>query len=324
MVYRTNGLSLDDALTRYKIEPGYQLLNWLSMEMDWGIFGVNVIGGAIFAVGLVVFCRRQPAPWLALAIAVPYVVIVVAMGYSRQGIALGLSMLGLVALGDGLVLRFVVLVVLAATFHKSAILLLPISALSTARNRYWTAAWVALTALGAYKLLLERDTEALYTNYVVANLQSEGALLRLSMNALPAAILLIWRSKFKLAKSEARLWILFAIISLALLGIYAIVPSSTALDRVALYFLPLQLIVFSHLPYVFSTRPGRSQTIVAVNAFDRNATMRSNDSNRSKNIRLSTAAVLLFYGLVQFVWFNFATNAFNWLPYRFYPLEFFS
>ena len=80
-------------------DPGYQFLNWLSLELDWDIFGVNLMAGAIFAIGLVVFCRSLPRPWLALAVAVPYLVIVVAMGYSRQGVALGLAMLGLVALG---------------------------------------------------------------------------------------------------------------------------------------------------------------------------------------------------------------------------------
>jgi hypothetical protein len=79
-------------------DPGYRLLEWLSVQLDWGIYGVNVIGGAIFAFGLVVFCRSLPRPWLALAVAVPYLVTVVAMGYTRQGIAIGVAMLALVAL----------------------------------------------------------------------------------------------------------------------------------------------------------------------------------------------------------------------------------
>lgn len=125
---------LDFAEVLKKEEPAYQLLNWLSIQMDWGIFGVNLIGGAIFAFGLVAFCRRQPRPWLALAVAIPYLVIVVGMGYSRQGIALGLAMLGLVALGNRSILKFVTWVSLAALFHKSAVLLLPISALASTRN----------------------------------------------------------------------------------------------------------------------------------------------------------------------------------------------
>ena len=276
-------------------DPGYPLLNWVSAEMGWGVFGVNLIGGAIFAIGLAIFCRNLPRPWLALAVAVPYLLIVVAMGYSRQGIALGLAMLGLVALGRQSVLWYVFWVVLGATFHKSAVLLLPIAALAASRNRYLTAVWVGVVVLGAYSVLLEQEVESLYQNYVAANYQSQGAFIRLAMNALPAAILLIWRRRFPFTKAQGQIWLWFAIISLALFLLLLVSPSSTAVDRVALYMLPLQLVVFSYLPDVL----GRSR----------------------QNRKELQVAVLAYYAAVQFVWLNYATHAHAWLPYRFYPLE---
>ena len=275
-------------------DPGYQLLNWISAQMDWGIYGVNLIGGAIFSIGLAVFCRSLPRPWLALAVAVPYLVIVVAMGYSRQGIALGLAMLGLVALGRRETRWFVFWVVLGATFHKSAVILMPIAALAATRNRYWTALWVGVVAFGAYMLLLEESVESLITTTWRPRYQSQGAMIRLLMNAVPAAILLLWRRRFEFAKAEAVLWRWFAIISLALLGLFLVSPSSTAVDRVALYMLPLQLVVFAHLPDVFGNR-GRPNEVLVV-------------------------AVLFYYAAVQFVWLNYASHAISWLPYRFYPL----
>jgi len=275
-------------------DPGYQLLNWISAQMDWDIYGVNLIGGAIFSLGLAVFCRSLPRPWLALAVAVPYLVIVVAMGYSRQGIALGLVMLGLVALGRRQTRWFVFWVVLGAAFHKSAVILLPIAALAATRNRYWTALWVGVVALGAYMLLLEEAVESLVTNYVEAGYQSQGAMIRLLMNAVPAVILLLWQRRFEFTAAEAVLWRWFAIISLALLGLFLVSPSSTAVDRVALYMLPLQLVVFAHLPDVFGKRDSRE---------------------------VLTAGVLFYYAAVQFVWLNYASHAIAWLPYRFYPLE---
>ena len=276
-------------------DPGYRLLEWISAQMDWGIYGVNLICGVIFSICLAVFCRSLPRPWLALAVAVPYLVIVVAMGYSRQGVALGLAMLGLVALGRRETRWFLFWVVLGATFHKSAVILLPIAALAATRNRYWTALWVGVVALGAYMLLLEEAVESLFTNYVEAEYQSQGAMIRLLMNAVPAAILLLWRRRFEFAKAEAVLWRWFAIISLALLGLFLLSPSSTALDRVALYMLPLQLVVFAHLPDVFGIRGRRNEVLVL--------------------------AVLFYYAAVQFVWLNYASHAISWLPYRFYPLE---
>lgn len=275
-------------------DPGYQLLNWFAVQLDWGVFGPNVIAAFLFTIGLIKFCLHQPRPWLALAVAVPYLVIVVGMGYTRQAAALGCSLLGLVALQKGSTRKFVVWVLLGATFHKTAVLLLPISALANTRNRYATAAWVAVVTAAAYFLLLKDAAENLYVNYVEAEYQSEGALVRLLMNALPAAILLVrWRS-FQFGVAEARLWRLIAYISLLLLGVLFMTSASTAVDRLALYMLPLQLVVFSRLPAVW---------------------------NRGRAQNQWTGAVLLYYALVQFVWLQFGTHAIYWLPYRFMPLE---
>lgn len=278
-----------------KSDPGYQLLNWASVQMDWGIFGVNLIGGTIFSTGLAVFCRSLPRPWLALAVAIPYMVIVVSMGYTRQSMALGLSMLGLVALERKSTLWFVIWVVLGATFHKTAVLLLPIAALATTKSRYWTVVWVGVVTLGAFALLLQESVDTLYAGYIEAEYQSEGALIRLLMNALPAVLILLWRHRFRFTETEAALWQWFAIISLALLAFLLLSPSSTAVDRVGLYMLPLQLVVFAHFPDVFGRRGRRNSGLVA--------------------------SLLVFYAGVQFVWLNYASHAYAWVPYRFYLLE---
>jgi hypothetical protein len=288
------GLMLDEVIL--ESDPGYQLFNWLSLEMDWDIFGVNLMAGAIFSIGLVIFCRSLPRPWLALAVAVPYLIIVVAMGYTRQGVALGLAMLGLVALGKKGTGWFVFWVMLAALFHKTAVLLLPLAALAAAHNRFVAIAWgFGSLALG-YWLFLQDAAEDLYKNYVEAEYQSSGAMIRLAMNLVPAAILFIWRRKFIFTDAERKLWLLFAAISVGLFGIFLVSPSSTAVDRMALYMLPLQLVIFAHLPDVLS-------------------------EETETDVSPMVLGVLGFYGLVQFVWLNFADNAFAWLPYRFYPLE---
>jgi hypothetical protein len=232
---------------------------------------------------------------LALSVAVPYMVIVVAMGYSRQGIALGLVMLGLVALGRRETYWFVCWVILGATFHLSAVIMLPIAALAAARNRYWTVLWVAVVAFSAYTLLLEEAIEQYVSRYGADTvIQSQGTMIRLLMNAVPAAILLLWQRRFDFTKTETLLWRWLAIISLALLGLFLLSPSSTAVDRVALYMLPLQLVVFAYLPDVFGRKGQRNEDL--------------------------TAAVIFYYAVVQFVWLNYASHATAWLPYRLYPL----
>lgn len=275
-------------------DPGYRLLEWLSIQTGWGIYGVNLLAGALFSFGLVLFCRGLPRPWLALAVAVPYLVIILGMGYSRQGVALACVMAGLVALGNGRIASFVLWAVIGATFHKSAVLLLPMAALAASRRRWVTVVWVTIVTSATYIFLLQDSVESLTNNYVDAEFQSEGALVRLTMNALPA-VLFLWNYKrFAVKLTNWRLWLWFALASLVIFCLYFLTSSSTALDRVALYLLPLQLMVFSYLPEVF----GRGE------------------EGRGGWVRL----VILYYFTVQFVWLNFANNAPAWLPYRWFPL----
>jgi hypothetical protein len=278
-----------------KGDPAYNLLNLLSIRQDWGISGVNFVCALLFSLGLVVFCRALPLPWLALAVAMPYMVTVVAMGYTRQGVALGLVMMGLEALTRKKNLWFVVWVICAATFHKSAILLLPIAVLAATRNRFWTAVWVGVVGLFAYFLLLDNSVDALYINYVEAKYGSQGAIIRTAMNLVPACIYLVFAKRFHMPLNEAKLWRWFSIISIVLFGAAVTTTATTAVDRVALYMLPLQLVVFAYIPGALGKRGGVNTGL--------------------------TSLILLFYGTVLFVWLNFAATAFAWLPYRFYPLE---
>ena len=135
------------------------LLNWLAGRNDLGIWFVNTICGGIFSYGLIAFARSQPRPWLALAVAVPYLIVVVAMGYTRQAAAIGFAMLGFVRLGQGSFLKFAICITLAATFHKTATLLLPLAALSSTKSRLWTAVWILATFAALYSAFLEKEVE---------------------------------------------------------------------------------------------------------------------------------------------------------------------
>ena len=285
-------LSLYDVLSGG--DPGYYLLNWLVIQTGGAIYTVNLVCGLIGAIGLAVFSRTQPRPWLAVAVAIPYMVNVVMMGYTRQGAALGLGMLGLAALLRARQRQFIFWALAAATFHKSAVVLLPLAVLGRSRNRWITTLGVGGVAAVAYWVFVQDQFDQLYANYIEAETQSAGALVRLAMNAVPAGILLIWWRRFTLLHHEQVIWRWVALAAVTLLAMYPIVPSSTALDRLGLFLIPLQLVVFSHLP---------------------DAIGRAGKSNRDW-----VAVILVYYAVVQFVWLNFAKHAPAWLPYQFYPL----
>ena len=274
-------------------DPAYGLLNWLAARYGLGPYFVNTVCAVIFSWGLVVFCQAQPRPWLALVVAMPYLVTVVAMGYTRQGTAIGLAMLALASLSERRLLRFVVFVVLAATFHKSAVILMPLAVLAGTKRKLWTACWVGLSTVLFYGLLLQDSVEALTLNYIGAQYDSSGAAIRVAMNAVPAALFLWFRRGFVMPQADRMFWSWISVVALAFVGLLVVSPSSTAVDRVALYWIPLQLFVFSRLPDALSKRNTRRGILVGW--------------------------VVAYSATVLFVWLVFATHAYAWLPYQFYP-----
>lgn len=287
------GAELNEVLTM--TDPGYHVLSWVSLQLGSDFVGVNLACGALFSYGLTSFCRTLPRPWLALAVAVPYLVVVVGMGYTRQAVALASGMLAIQGLRRHSIARFIFWSLLGATFHRTAIILLPIAAIVYPRNKFLITLAVAAITLGGYFAFLSESVDALYEGYIEQQYQSEGALVRLLMNAVPGLILLWRHERFHFSPEDAKLWRWFAWTSILLLVIVFATPATTAVDRIGLYLLPLQLVVFSQVPSIFGSRRRSNQGLIL--------------------------AVLLYYAVVQFVWLNFANHAQYWLPYKFYLLN---
>ena len=70
-------------------DPGYYFLNIIIQRFGGELWVSNLVCGLIFAWGLMRLCEAQERSWLAAVVAVPYLVIVVAMGYTRQSVASG-------------------------------------------------------------------------------------------------------------------------------------------------------------------------------------------------------------------------------------------
>lgn len=288
---RAEGISLGEAMVWG--DPGYNLLNWLFASQSWGIYGVNLVSAAIFSTGLVIFCRAQPRPWLALCLAIPYLVIVVAMGYSRQGVAIGFMMPGLLALERGRLSPFLGSMAAAATFHSTSLVMLAFVVPSVpGRSLKMRALRLLLLFIVGFALVqtfLAAQVEGLVGGYIKAEYQSEGAAIRVAMNLLPAFLLFFWPKRFALTSQQLRLWGAMAFTALGCAVALALLPSnSTAVDRIALYVIPLQLVVGSRLP---------STQLLGLNP-----------------VQL-LSIVLGFCLTVQLVWLNFASNSSYWLPY---------
>ena len=248
MMYRYSG-RLDFARAFRAGDPAYQALNWASFQIDGGIWLVNLVCAAIFSWGLFRFCAVQAKPWAAVLAALAYTVIVVAMGYTRQAVALGILMAGLAAvLRGGSTFRFAVYVLVAALFHRTAIVMFPIVALALQRNRAVNLLLVVATSYLFYDLFLGDSMDNFVDNYIKRNYSSQGAAIRIAMSLVAAAIFAFARPRLDFSELELRLWRNFSLVTVGLLILLLTLPSSTAVDRLSLYVVPLQFAVWARVP----------------------------------------------------------------------------
>jgi hypothetical protein len=276
-------------------DPGFRAVTLIAARSSYGMLVVTMISAIVVTAGLIRFCLAQPRPWLCLAVVIPYFVVVMGMGYIRQGMAISLLLLALIAVQQGNVLRFVLWVLAAAMFHSTALIFLSL-ALFMARIHPFAR---LLLLIGAGLVLAlaatgER-TGLLLTNYVDQEMTSSGAAVRLAMTALPGAILLYWRERFDLTSSERWIWMMLSVGGIAALALVLVFPTSTAIDRIGLYLLPLQLFVYARLPDALA----------------------GND----RTARVLVTGVIVLYAAAFYVWLNFAVNVEYWLPYRFFLFE---
>jgi len=136
--------------------------------------------------------------------------------------------------------------------------------------------------------LSKSDFGNLLSNYILnTTITSQGAFPRLFLNILASIIFLIFYKKIKISKYEKKLYLNISILIFFL--IILTFSYSTFVDRLQIYFLPFQLIVFSSLHNI--TR------------------------NRIYKFYINTFIILLFF-LYLFTWLEFSNSSHRWLPYK--------
>ncbi len=269
-------------------DPAYASVNWLTQKVGFTIHFVNLFCAFLFTLGFGYFCLKQPQPWLVLLIAFQYLITVVAMGYTRQSVAVGISMAALIALVELRPWRFVGLILCASLFHKSAVILFVLFPVALPQLQIGRLFVIGLFTSGlGFVLVLER-LGGMWDLYVSQGMESDGGLVRVLLNAVPAIGFLLfkkqwqqrWPSTYKLA-----LWL--SVMALVLLPLQFL--ASTAVDRISLYLISLQLLVLARLPLLFQW----------------------------KVQSLFCYGLVVLYSLLYFIWLSFSYYAQeSWIPYN--------
>ena len=125
--------------------------------------------------------------------------------------------------------------------------------------------------------------------YLNTSLNSSGAFIRVLLCFIPAVIFIFNINKFKISKFAKKVFLVFSLSSMLALFALPFVSSSTAVDRMALNFLPIQVLVASHLP----------------------------DSGILKFNKFASKVLIVFsVFFVLSIWFLFAKHSYCWIPYR--------
>lgn len=277
-----------------RLEPSYLSLNIIFSNYAFGYYLVNLVVGIIFSFCLIRFCASLPRPWLGLCIALPYFIVVVGMGYTRQSVAIAISILSFLLLEKGKFYRSILLVILGATFHRSALIFLfaPLINIGVGKRFTVLKRFLIAVPIGYYLVdnFIIQQFDYFRNSYLDnVEMSSTGSLIRIILCVIPSFIYILYSKRFNFSKSFSRILKIISIFSFLSLLTLQLGISNTAVDRVALNFLPIQFIIGSHLPDtgLFNLSKFVWKTIL-----------------------------ILFSLLVFFVWLTFAKHAFCWIPYQ--------
>lgn len=288
---------LRTALTHRSI--GYGLVNWAVAKISGQVYLVNLICACIFTIGLWSFCRRQPLELLGWVIAFPYLVVVVAMGYTAQSVALGFGLLAFTALDEKKPVSAGLLIGVAIGFHVSAVVLAPLLLMAfkwrVPRSiRSLSARTIVLLGLGGVALMIliwvvfRNEMQLALDRYVFrGQWESQGAYFRVAINFVPGLLLLVFGRKIAGQYPLGAYWYLLSLA--CVLSPLGLVFSSTLVDRLSIYLTAVQVVAWTRVPMFCTEQRVRAALIFGV---------------------------VFAYSCSLWVWLAFANHKDDWVPYE--------
>lgn len=270
-------------------DRGYSFINWIVSHMGGQVWHVNLICAAIFSYGLIRFCSILPQPGLALAVLVPMLIVVTAMGYTRQATAVGCIMLAFTYFRRTIDWRWIAWLSLAILFHRSAIFVFPIFAIAGSKRPVLTLAICGgIAAVLLVNIVLQNIGDVL-SLYFEGDIESSGALPRIALGAIVGLSFYLVKDEDILGERHGLVRNM-ALAMISLLPLYFVIPSTTFVDRIGILLLPFQGAILASVAASFRQNP------IAEGAI--------------------TALILGIYAASFLVWLLFATFALYWIPYQ--------
>lgn len=239
---------------------GFTILNYLVISLGLDFVWVQMACAGIFFYCVTVFAIRRENPIGMLALLFPILVIQLAMSGIRQATAAAILLLAWNAFVDRRQFSVLFWVILAATFHSTAILFLPMVLLVGRPFAAWKLLIASITVAPMALLFAGEQVDLYQKRYIEGDVQSFGAIFRLGLIVITAIFFEIYRERYKHKfPGDYELMRAFSVFSFGLIVVFFI--STLVTHRLSYYVTPIQLLILMRLPEVMNSDGGEGERI---------------------------------------------------------------
>ncbi len=267
----------------------YVFINQISHYLGIQIVGVNFICAAIFMFALATFLNNTPNKWLSLAISFPIIIVVLSMGYTRQGLAFSFSLFLIKALEDKKLFKSFIFIILSILSHKTGLFIASfLLFIYFFYHKKYLLLILAIIIPFFFGYFFLNFYKHLIYNYagLGQHFYSYGSLPRSILIFLIAILFILNKKKFK-KMSEYQIFVYSTFAFMIIFLFPFCFTTSTLVDRLLLYLYPLKLVFISFADF------------------------------KDKSIRFITFLISSIYFFYFIVWISFGKNSFSWVPYKF-------
>ena len=175
------------------------------------------------------------------------------MGYTRQSAALGLVLIAISFLNKGYLWRFFIALFIASLLHKSSLIVAPFGMLAVPSRKFFTSFAVPILSIIAVIALSADTISSMLSSYLSDDIRNSqhasGGFIRIILCVIPALIVLRYSKVLFGDMNIRKFWFYFSFLPLCALPL--VFYASNLADRLALYCIPLQIVVFSRIDLLF-------------------------------------------------------------------------
>jgi hypothetical protein len=238
----------------YPHEPGFALLLWSVQQLGLDYSTLNLIAAVFFLFGLIRFAFREPNPLAVLALSFPIMIVHLGMSAMRQAIALAFVMLAYRCAVEGRNILFAIFILIAGSFHYTALVFLPALALAFQRRSPLLLGALCVFWIAGVAYLGPQTVEVYRSRYLETVSGSEptaaGGILRAAAVSAAGVIFFSYAQKRWRRVFPQDFVIVRYLAAATLLLVPLTALSSVVGDRIGYYLMPAQVVIFARLPFL--------------------------------------------------------------------------